>query len=184
MTGGPGLPPLAAEDHVCQACGLAYADLDVANAPAQLADLLGTFEQVVRAVPAEVRPRRPEPSVWSPAEYACHVRDVLVTYTIRLHRARREDRPVLEPMYNDLRASRFGYRHADVPAIVDQTRAAAEGLTAEIGRLSPADWGRTVTRLPGEERTARWLVRQALHEVRHHTTDIRSVAARLAQRPP
>ena len=172
------MPALAAEDHVCRSCGLAYTDVDVATAPAQLAGLVGAFERAVRAVPVEVLARRPEPSVWSPAEYACHVRDVLMVYTIRLHRARREDRPALEPMYNDLRARRFGYRYADVSAILAQARAAADGLTAEIARLRPDDWSRTVTRLPGEERTARWLVRQALHEVRHHTVDIGSVAAR------
>lgn len=183
MTDGPDLPPLAGEDHVCRSCGISYADLDVRDATAQLAELIGAFEQAVQAVPAGVRSRRPEPSVWSPAEYACHVRDVLVTYTIRLHRARREDRPMLEPMYNDLRARRFDYQHADVPAVLDQTRAAADGLHAEIGRLRGADWDRVVTRLPGEERTARWLVRQALHELRHHTADIRTVTARLAQPP-
>ena len=184
MTDRPDLPPLAAEHHVCGRCGIAYPDLDVRDAPAQLADLIGAFEQVVHAVPAAVRSRRPEPSVWSPAEYACHVRDVLVTYTIRLHRARREDRPILEPMYNDLRARRFDYQHADVPAVLGQTRAAARGLIAEIGRLRQADWDRAVIRRPEEERTARWLVRQALHEVRHHTADIRAVTARLAQPPP
>lgn len=180
---GPGLAPLAGEDHVCRACGLAYADLDVTEAPALLANLLATFQRDVRAVPAELLARRPAPSVWSPAEYACHVRDVLVSSTIRLHRARLEYRPVIEPMYNDLRARRFGYRHADVPAVLDQAQSAADGLAAEIGRVKHDAWSRTVTRLPGEERTARWLVRQALHEVRHHTADIRAVAARLAQAP-
>lgn len=184
MMGGPGLSLLAGEDHVCQACGFAYADLDVTDAPARLADLLATFEREVRAVPAEFLARRPASSVWSPAEYACHVRDVLVSSTIRLHRARLEDRPMIEPMYNDLRARRFDYLHADVAAVLDQARAAADGLAAEIGRVRPDAWNRTVTRLPGEERTARWLVRQALHEVRHHTEDIRTVAARLAQPPP
>jgi DinB superfamily len=176
MTGRPELPALAAEDHVCRACGLAYADLDVATAPAQLTELLDAFERAVRAVPVGVLGQRPEPSVWSPAEYACHVRDVIMVYTVRLHRARREERPALEPMYNDLRACRFGYRDADVPAILIQTKAAAQGLSAEIDRLRPEDWSRTVTRLPGEERTARWLVRQALHEVHHHTADIRTAA--------
>ncbi|HEV7207290.1 MAG TPA: hypothetical protein VGN54_00975, partial [Mycobacteriales bacterium] len=32
------------------------------------------------------RRRRPSPEVWSVAEYGCHLRDVYVTYTIRLHR--------------------------------------------------------------------------------------------------
>lgn len=33
-------------------------------------------------------------------------------------------------------------------------------------------WDRLVTRLPGEHRTARWLVRQAMHEGQHHLDDI------------
>jgi hypothetical protein len=164
------LPPLAPEDHVCAACGLAYADLAVADAAGTLAVLVRDFEVAVAAV--RDPDRRPEPSVWSPAEYACHVRDVLASYTIRLHRARREDRPVLEPMYNDLRARRFDYTHADLAAVLAESRAAAAGLTAEIARITDAD--RLVSRLPGEHRSTRWLVRQALHEVRHHTLDIRS----------
>jgi hypothetical protein len=164
------LPPLAGEDHVCAACGLAYADLAVAEAPARLEVLVRDFEAAVVAAPDPAV--RPQPSVWSPAEYACHVRDVLVTYTVRLHRARREDRPVLEPMYNDLRARRFDYAHADLAAVRAESRAAAAGLTAEIARITDAD--RLVSRLPGEHRSTRWLVRQTLHEVRHHTLDIRS----------
>jgi hypothetical protein len=168
------VPGLVGELHVCAACGLAYGGIDVDTAAAQLAELVAEFAVVVGAVPAAVLPRRPAADVWSAAEYACHVRDVLMTYTVRLHRARVEDRPTLEPMYNDLRARRFGYRDADVAAVVEQARAAAEGLAAEIVRVE--DWDRTVSRLPGEERTARWLVRQALHEVRHHTADIAAVS--------
>jgi hypothetical protein len=31
--------------------------------------------------------------------------------------------------------------------------------------------------LPGEQRSARWLVRQAMHEGVHHLADIRTVGA-------
>jgi hypothetical protein len=158
-----GLPALAGEEHVCAECGVRYVDLD----PGTLGALVDDFAAAVAAC-ADPRGRS---DGWSVAEYACHVRDVLVTYTIRLHRARVEDRPQVEPMYNDLRARRFDYRHADPAATVAEARAAARGLAAEVGRVR--DWDRTVTRLPGEERTARWLVRQALHEVHHHTRDIR-----------
>jgi hypothetical protein len=36
-------------------------------------------------------------------------------------------------------------------------------------------WDRIATRLPGEDRTARWLVRQAMHEGVHHLGDIRRI---------
>ncbi|MDA3664686.1 hypothetical protein PFJ02_22105 [Mycobacterium xenopi] len=50
-------------------------------------------------------------------EYVCHLRDVYLTYTIRLHRARTEERPTLEPTLNDLRARRFRYNDRDLTAI-------------------------------------------------------------------
>lgn len=162
------VPGFVGELYVCAECGLAYGEVDV-----QAPDFAAMVQEFAAAVGGAREPgRRPEPEVWSVAEYACHVRDVLMTYTIRLYRARVEDGPRLEPMYNDLRARRFGYRDADVPAVLVQARAAAAGLAAEVARVE--DWDRTVRRLPGEVRTARWLVRQAVHELRHHTADVRA----------
>jgi len=40
--------------------------------------------------------------------------------------------------------------------------------------VRPDQWELVVTRLPGEQRTARWLVRQAMHEGQHHLNDIRT----------
>ena len=37
--------------------------------------------------------------------------------------------------------------------------------------------GRVVTRLPAEERTALWLVRQVVHEGLHHLRDVERVGA-------
>jgi DinB superfamily len=115
---------------------------------------------------------RPEPGTWSVIEYLCHLRDVAITTTIRLHRARTEDRPALEPMLNDLRARRFRYADADPHAILAELDRVVGGVSDEIARISADDWARTVTRLPGEERTVRWLVRHAAHECRHHLADI------------
>jgi hypothetical protein len=112
------------------------------------------------------------PERWSALEYLVHLRDVCVTYTIRVHRARTEDRPMLEPMLNDLRARRFRYNDRSLEGVRDELAACAAGLGEEIDRLTPPDFDRTVTRLAGEHRTARWLVRQAAHEVTHHLDDI------------
>jgi hypothetical protein len=41
-----------------------------------------------------------------------------------------------------------------------------------------------VTPLPGEERTARWLVRQAMHEGVHHLGDIHRIGEMLGRHQP
>lgn len=112
-------------------------------------------------------------------EYVCHLRDVYATYTIRLHRARTENSPAVEPMFSDLRAIRFGYSLLPLGPVLDELQAHAEGFCEEAATLAPQDWLRTVSRRPGEVRTAGWLVRQALHEGRHHLADIRDVLNRL-----
>jgi hypothetical protein len=118
---------------------------------------------------------RPEPGTWSAVEYLCHLRDVAVTTTVRLHRARTEDHPALEPMLNDLRARRFRYVDADPQAVLAELHRVVGGVSEEIAHISADGWTRTVTRLPGEERTVRWLVRHAAHECRHHLADISRV---------
>ena len=68
----------------------------------------GQYRPALEGVPDRSLRRRPAPEIWSPIEYLCHVRDVFVSHLIRLYRARTEDDPVLEPMFNDLRAARLG----------------------------------------------------------------------------
>jgi hypothetical protein len=171
----PKVPPLAPEDHACADCEVSYADITVAHARDVIANLPARVRASVVAIPPPARHLRPGPGVWSVTEYLCHLRDVYATYTIRLHRTHTEDRPVLEPMLNDLRAQRFRYNDHDVHAVLDQLAATAAGFCEEIDHLGGDDWSRMATRLPGEERTARWLVRQAMHEGVHHLNDIREV---------
>jgi hypothetical protein len=133
----------------------------------------------VDAVPSRLRRQRPDPSTWSVAEYACHIRDVLISTTIRIHRGRTENAPAVDPMFNDLRADRFRYNQANLTAVLEETAAATAGLCTEISRMNGPDWERVVLRQPGEQRTSRWLVRQAMHEGLHHLDDIAAVRASL-----
>ncbi|MGH3185371.1 MAG: DinB family protein, partial [Streptosporangiaceae bacterium] len=89
------LPPLADEDYACAACGLRYAPVTVEQAVGVIQRLPAAVQEAVWSVPVEARRVRPAPERWSVTEYVCHLRDVYVTYTIRLRRARTEDRPVL-----------------------------------------------------------------------------------------
>jgi hypothetical protein len=170
------IPPLVPEDFACEACGFSYAGTPI---PAAV-DIIGAApvaaRTLVAAVSDDVLRRRPASGGWSILEYLCHLRDVYITYTIRLHRARTEDRPVVEPMLNDLRARRFRYNESTVAGVLEELASTAAGCREEIARIGPADWGRSVTRLPGEHRTTRWLVRQAAHESAHHLRDMQRLA--------
>jgi uncharacterized damage-inducible protein DinB len=171
----PSVPALAPEDHRCRDCALDYLHISTPRAVEVVTALPAAVRDAVSAVPQQQRRRRPSAQVWSVTEYVCHLRDVYATYTIRLHRARTEDNPTLEPMLNDLRARRFRYNERDAVAILDELEANAAGFCDEAARVGTRDWDRVVTRLPGEQRSARWLVRQAMHEGVHHLADIRSV---------
>jgi diadenosine tetraphosphate (Ap4A) HIT family hydrolase len=170
--GGPlhpdSVPPLFGEDHVCTACGTDYRATGVDDVRAMAAATAAGARELLAAHPDE-RWRRADGG-WSAAEYLCHVRDVFATFTIRLHRARTEDDPPLEPMFNDLRARRFGYRDAALAPALDQLDAHVAGFLAELDRV--VDWDRVAHRYPGEQRSALWLARQAAHEGRHHLQDI------------
>jgi hypothetical protein len=86
-----------------------------------------------------------------------------------------EELPTLEPMLNDLRARRFRYNERDMAPVLDELGAAVDGCCDEITRVGSSGWTRLVLRLPGEQRSALWLVRQAMHEGLHHLDDLRRV---------
>lgn len=178
MRGAPPIPPLAREDHVCSECGVAYASIEVAGAL-----------EAIRAVPRSVLPhgrfprrssgcvqtkrRGPYWSMWATSG-TCTPSTPSGSTGPRV-----EERPMLEPIFNEPRAARFRYNNRDLGPIVAELADNVAGLIDEAARVSDEEWNRVARRLPGEERTARWLVRQAMHEGTHHLLDISTVSRRL-----
>ncbi|HZA85726.1 MAG TPA: hypothetical protein VE466_02505, partial [Acidimicrobiales bacterium] len=81
----------------CDECGFIY-DLGTAeSAGAAIVDGAGELATVLRDPPANLR-SRPEPQTWSPLEYGCHVRDVMLVQRERVLAARRMHRPTFQPM--------------------------------------------------------------------------------------
>ena len=118
------LPPLFAEEHACERCGLAYADLSVDRCLALVTDSGSALAALLTTRDDRGLRRRPEPETWSVVEYACHVRDVLWVFAVRVHRGVHEERPSLEPMYNDWRSERFGYVRVPVDVLLAELRTA------------------------------------------------------------
>ena len=72
----------------CQACGFVWEAWSTEVLPDELRALGPQWREAVEAASEHPRLRlRPQPEVWSPLEYACHVRDVLLMQRGRLYLA-------------------------------------------------------------------------------------------------
>ena len=129
---------------------------------------------LIEALPPDSASRRTRPDTWSPLEYACHVRDVLLVQRERVLMARRTTTPSFEPMGRDERVEHDGYGEQAPAAVARQLVDAAGLFTNVLDRLSPADWDRTVLySYPRRtERSLRWVAVHTEHEARHHLLDV------------
>ena len=166
------IPPLVPEDHVCASCSLSYLETDIGAVADLLGSLPARYRQSVDGLSAATLRRRPEPGTWSITEYLCHVRDVFDVYSDRINQTLVQEHPVLEPMHNDRRAEQGHYNDQDAAEVVDALVGGAAKLKTLIMSIAPEQCHRTATRLPGEQRTLLWLVRQVAHEGIHHLGDI------------
>ena len=156
----------------CAECGFEY-HLEQAESSGE-AIVAATLDLAGRLVSGEVARRR-SASVWSPLEYACHLRDVLLVQRERVLAARQMDRPSSNPMGRDERVEHEGYAEQDVGDVRRQLLDAAHLFANVLSRLDPAAWERTVMyNYPRAlERSLRWVAVHTLHEVTHHSLDIR-----------
>jgi DinB superfamily len=158
----------------CGDCGFEY-DLDAApNAAGEIVEN-STELAICLADAGDGARTRPEPGTWSPLEYCCHVRDVLLVQRERALSARRTDCPSPDPMGRDERAEHDGYREQDPDRVARQLTESAFMFANVLDRLGPDDWERTLMyNYPQlSERSLRWLAVHTEHEVRHHLADVR-----------
>ncbi|WP_329192139.1 MULTISPECIES: DinB family protein [unclassified Streptomyces] len=158
----------------CTECGFEY-DLALATSVPILArGHAREYADLLQAAPPVLR-QRSSPHVWSPLEYACHMRDVLLVQRERVLAARRLDTPVAESMGRDERVEHDGYAQQTPTDVARQLQDAASLFHDVLDRLSPSDWDRTLVYSYPEptERSLRWVAVHTLHELRHHLLDMR-----------
>ena len=162
----------------CEGCGFEY---DLGEAPIANAAIVQGSKDLVSILndnAADVTTRR-EPQIWSPLEYGCHVRDVLLVQRERVLAARSMDRPSFNPMGREERVQYDGYAEQDITDVARQLSDAARLFANVLSRLSPHDWDRSVMyNYPGPcERSLRWVAVHTVHELHHHTLDVRDQLA-------
>ncbi|MGW0251961.1 DinB family protein [Nocardia goodfellowii] len=162
----------------CAHCGFVYDLSGATEVAAQARDHAVEFANLLDTDSPNLR-RRTQPQVWSPLEYACHMRDVLLVQRERALAARRWDTPEATPMGRDERVEHDGYADQQPADVGRQIRDAAQLFANVLDRLADEDWERTmIYSFPArEERSLRWLAVHTLHELRHHLLDMRTQLA-------
>lgn len=158
----------------CEECGFEY---NVTEAPKAASSIVAGIAELAGLLvdpDADLRSRR-EPATWSPVEYGCHVRDVLLVQRERVLAARRTDRPSFNPMGRDERADHDGYADQQPADVARQLNDAAQLFTNVLNLLSSQDWDRDLMyNYPKPAaRSLRWVAVHTVHEVSHHLLDVR-----------
>jgi hypothetical protein len=127
----------------CAQCEFEYDVGEALSAGPAIVAGVSQFVVLLQADASEAR-RRSRPDTWSPLEYGCHTRDVLLVQRERVLAARRVDRPTFEPMGRDERVDHDGYAQQDPVAVARQMTDAATMFAHTLARLDGPDWDRTV----------------------------------------
>ena len=118
--------------------------------------------------------RRPAPDVWSPLEYACHVRDVCRVFDGRVRLMLDEDAPRFANWDQDETAVADRYGEQDPVVVGAELQDAAATVSDTFARVRDDQWGRTGLRSDGSEFTVLTLGQYFLHDLAHHLVDVRA----------
>lgn len=118
---------------------------------------------------------RPQPEVWSPTEYACHVRDVFRLFLRRLELMLTEDDPLFENWDQDATALEDDYASQEPSVVAAELLAAVEPLAARFDAL-PADvLDRVGRRSDGARFTVTTFGQYLVHDPVHHVWDVTGI---------
>ena len=156
-------------DRPCPECGFDAGVVTRADLPGSIvANAEGWRQALLRAGVTE----RPRPGVWSPAEYACHVRDVHLLFEERLRLMLDQDDPSFANWDQDVTAVEQRYDLQDPAVVGPELVDAAARVASTYASVAEGRWGRVGRRSNGSVFTVESLGRYHLHDVVHHLWDV------------
>lgn len=166
----------------CDQCGFVYSELPLEQVASALHALAVQYRARLQGTTSDALRRRPAPEVWSPLEYAAHVRDVLGVQRGRVIAAQHEDRPVWPSMRPEALVAELRYNDQDPGEVASDLEAAARAFAETLEQLTAAGWTRTgvYTWPVVASRDVLWVGRHTVHELVHHLFDM----ARTLQHTP
>jgi hypothetical protein len=156
--------------RVCPECGFDTQSFPRERIPTRLLANAEEWRELL-AAPGWLA-RRPRPDVWSPLEYACHVRDVFRLYHERLGLMLAQDDPTFPNWDQDATAVEERYGEQDPQVVSAELLEAARTLADGFAALREDDWQRTGRRSDGADFTVESFGRYFIHDPIHHLYDV------------
>jgi len=153
----------------CPECGFDAASVHGRDVASILPGLADRWVAVLRTADATLRPAA---AVWSPTEYACHIRDVLTLFAERARSMLESDDPAFTDWDQDETALEERYWEQEPAVVGGQLLAAAQTATSVFGGVPDDGWSRPGRRSNGSVFTVDALARYFVHDVVHHLHDV------------
>ena len=173
--GDPAVPPADDKDWTwtlqrpCPDCGFDPATVPGPAVADAVRGAVPAWEQVLGR--ADVGDR-PSAQVWSPLEYAAHVRDVFALFTERAESMLTQDDPLFDNWDQDATALATRYWEADPATVSGQLAASGVRLADLYAGVTGEQWDRTGRRSNGSTFTVATLGTYCVHDVVHHLHDV------------
>lgn len=159
-------------ERPCPECGFDATAVEPTGIGDVIRDNAERWQQVLATPDAATRP---EPTVWSPTEYAAHVRDVHRTFGARVALMLGRDDPEFANWDQDETAVAERYDLQLPDQVAPELLEEAERAAAAYDGVEGESWQRRGRRSNGSEFTVDTLGRYHLHDVVHHLWDVRWV---------
>ena len=153
----------------CPQCGFAAGETRAADVPCLVEDVVARFGERLGAEDAR---QRPAPAIWSPTEYACHIRDVCTVFDGRLLEMLAEDDPQFANWNQDDTAIEKRYWAQQPDQVRAELAEAAAQINETIRSVRPSQLDRPGRRSDGSVFTVESLVQYFAHDLVHHAYDI------------
>ena len=154
----------------CPDCGFDASTCTFAAVPELVRANASRWEELLRR--GALHPGRPDPAVWSPLEYACHVRDVYALFDERISLMLTEWNPLYPNWDQDATAVADRYEEQEPAAVVTRLLVAAEAMAARLEEIAPNDQQRPGRRGDGALFTIDTIARYMVHDPIHHVWDV------------
>jgi hypothetical protein len=156
-------------ERPCPECGFDASAVNVQAAGDEVRRIAAAWEEPLTRPTVRVRPT---PSVWSPLEYGCHVRDVFALFDRRLELMLTEHDPQFDNWDQDRTAVEDAYGSQDPAQVLAALVEAGERLAARLDAVSGGQWSRPGRRSDGAAFSVDSFVRYLLHDPVHHLRDV------------
>ena len=133
-------------ERPCPECGFDASAVEPAQLGARIRATLPLWPEILSRADATTRPR---PEVWSPVEYACHVRDVFRVFDERVRLMLDEDEPQFANWDQDASAIVGRYGEQDPATVVQELLAAGDVIAARFDSVPDDAWARRGRRSNG-----------------------------------